>query len=192
MDPAGMRQAFIRLGCSQQAAQAVVDDQGIDSINELKILTDEEVENLCKAARRPGGQAASPSAGQEGQQAEVPNRGTAIPLRAENNVKLASYMLKHRIDRVSRPTDMAFITLANARAVRELKEHEKNYKPPEEVPKIDEKDWPKTFEAIDERLSRLTGECDAPLASAARRAVEVPAAETDPETNYATATEEMI
>ena len=155
-----MRQAFIRLGCSQQAAQAIVDDQGIDSIDELKILTDEEVENLCKVVRRPGGQVANPSAGQEGQQAEVPNRSTATPLRAESNVKLASHMLKHRIDRVSRPTDAAFAALASARAARELKEYEKNYKPPEEVPKIDEKDWPVSIDGSSSQESKESGNRD--------------------------------
>lgn len=46
-----MRTAMQRLGCSQGAAQAIVNEQGIDSIDELKALKDEDVVALCKVVQ---------------------------------------------------------------------------------------------------------------------------------------------
>jgi hypothetical protein len=39
MDAAAMQMVFTCLGCSLVAARAIVDEQGINSIYELKILT---------------------------------------------------------------------------------------------------------------------------------------------------------
>jgi hypothetical protein len=43
MDTAAVQMVFICLGCSLVAARAIVDEQGINSIDELKILTDTEI-----------------------------------------------------------------------------------------------------------------------------------------------------
>ena len=53
-DPAAIRGALERIGFSQQARTYIVNNQGIDEIEELRILTNEEVESLCKNVRRPG------------------------------------------------------------------------------------------------------------------------------------------
>jgi ribosomal protein S13 len=54
-DAAAMRTAMQRLGCTAEAAQAIVNDQGIDSLVELKSMKDDDVTTLCKVIRRPGG-----------------------------------------------------------------------------------------------------------------------------------------
>ena len=97
-DPAAMRTAMQRLGCSQDAAQAIVNGQGIDSLDELKTLKDDDVVALCKIIRRPGGTIPNPNAAQAGQPAEIPAVGHAIPIRAEQNIKLAAYYVRHMID----------------------------------------------------------------------------------------------
>ena len=51
-----MHQAFQHLGCTNQAAQANVDQQGINSLEELCFLLDEDVETLCRNVKHPGGQ----------------------------------------------------------------------------------------------------------------------------------------
>lgn len=81
-DAAAMRTAMQRLGCTLAAAQAIVNDQGIDSLVELKVLKDNDVATLCKVIRRPGGTIVNPNADQDGQPAEIPNNGTAISVRA--------------------------------------------------------------------------------------------------------------
>jgi hypothetical protein len=90
MDAAAMRMTFTHLGCSLVASRAIVDEQGINSINELKILTDTEIENLCKVVHHPGGQVANPNAAKAGQQSQLLNHSKSISLQAELNIKLAA------------------------------------------------------------------------------------------------------
>ena len=49
-----MHAALQRLGFSSQAATDIMGDQGIDSLEELKVLDDKEVESLCKVVRKLG------------------------------------------------------------------------------------------------------------------------------------------
>jgi hypothetical protein len=73
-----------------------------------------------------------------------------------------------------------------------LKEYEENYKAPDEKPKIDDKDWPKMFESINDYLTRINGEQNLPLAYVIRCNTAVPPDEDDPSTNYPMAITEMI
>jgi ribosomal protein S13 len=52
---AAMRTMFTRIGFTAATAQAIVEDQGLDNLAEVKLLTDDEIESLCKVLRRPGG-----------------------------------------------------------------------------------------------------------------------------------------
>jgi hypothetical protein len=45
---AAMRQALNCIGFTQDAAQAIVDENKIDSLNEIMLLNDEETSVLCK------------------------------------------------------------------------------------------------------------------------------------------------
>jgi hypothetical protein len=50
-----MRTMFNRIGFTVAASQEViVDEQGMNTLDEIKLLTDNEIENLCKVIRRPG------------------------------------------------------------------------------------------------------------------------------------------
>ena len=74
---------------------------------------------VCKALRRPGGPVANPDAGNPSAPTQIPNLGNNISLRAETNLKLVGYFLRHRT-RFSRPQTAFLITLQR---VRELKEY---------------------------------------------------------------------
>ena len=50
-----MCQMFERLGFTTAAANAIIRDQGIDSLHEVRLLKSSDVETLCKTIRRPGG-----------------------------------------------------------------------------------------------------------------------------------------
>ena len=92
MDSVTIRQLLVRLGFSLNAAHSLTTDQGLSSLEELRLLTDGEVINLCKALRKPGGMAENPDA----PPAQVPNQGFMVSMRAENNLKLACYYLRHQ------------------------------------------------------------------------------------------------
>ena len=57
-----MRAMFIRLGFSAAAATAIVDTQGIDTLEEVRFLSDDEAEGLCSVVRKPGGTIPNPNA----------------------------------------------------------------------------------------------------------------------------------
>ena len=46
---AALRAALVRLGTTAEVANEITATQGIDTIEELRILTDDEVETLCRA-----------------------------------------------------------------------------------------------------------------------------------------------
>ena len=50
-----LRSAYVRIGFSAEAALVITDTQGIDCMEEIEIITDGEIKNLCKVIRRPGG-----------------------------------------------------------------------------------------------------------------------------------------
>ena len=78
-----MRAVFQDLGCSAHAAKTVVEDQGIDTLDNLCFLKDGDVESLCKNVRCPGG-----AAGGNNRSA---NLGHLVSQKAEMNIKLAAY-----------------------------------------------------------------------------------------------------
>lgn len=168
MAAVAMRAAFVRLGFTNAAANDIAADQGIDSVDELSLLTDSEIEALCKVVRRPGGTIANPQAGVAGQPPTVPNPGKTVSLRAENNMKLAAYWLRFRAN-TSRTTTAAEITLPAVRSIRSLREWEEAHEPqdaPEGI--IQSKDWHKTLEAIQEYLRTCLGVTKIPLAYVVR------------------------
>ena len=115
MAAVALRSAYGRIGFSAEAALVITDTQGIDNMEELEILTDGEIENLCKVIRRPGG--IDPIT-------NVANLGLQVSLRAKNNLKLARFFLKHKVKtrRVAVSTDT---NLDKVHLLRELKEIEK-------------------------------------------------------------------
>jgi hypothetical protein len=166
-----MRAAYVRLGFTQEAALLVTDDQGIIELEEIRLMTDAEVVNLCKVLRRPGGTMMVPNAA--GVNVQVPNPGNKVSLLAENNLKMARFYLRHRA-RVSRAVVPVDITLVNVRSIRELCTSEGKHEDPKVKPTIDDNDWPKTMEAFDEYFRAYHGETGIPLAYVIRAEPNVP------------------
>ncbi|KAI2510528.1 Reverse transcriptase (RNA-dependent DNA polymerase) [Fragilaria crotonensis] len=171
MNNAVMRATLTRIGFSEAAAQAIVEDQGIDSLDEIKLMTDIEIESLCNIVRRPGG--TIPAIGGAPGAAAIQNPGVSVNQRAEGHLKLLSFYLRHQA-RVSRTVTAADITLKTIRSVRDLREFESTYKAPTETPTINAKDWPKTMESIEEYLRSYLGERKIPLAYVIRKNDAVP------------------
>ena len=145
---AALRQAYVRLGFTNNAAHAITDDQQIDTITELGLLQDADIETLCKVVRRPGGTIPNPVADEP---QLVPDPGVPISMRAEGNLKLAAYWVRHQ-GRISREPMPVNVTLDSVRKLRDLRLMEKDYKAPEDTPKIGDKDClkgcPNTFERV--------------------------------------------
>ncbi len=74
------------MGFTPEAAQLVTGDQGIDSVDELRNLDDDKASNLCRVLHRPGGTNAAGAA----------DPCTKVSARAEDNLKLAIYYVKHK------------------------------------------------------------------------------------------------
>lgn len=191
MDPVIIRQSLVRLSFSLHAAHSIATDQGLNTLDEIGLLTDGEVVNLCKALRKPGGMVANPDALLPNQPAQVPNQGFMVPMRAENNLKLACYYLCHH-KRMSRTTLAAQITLENVRAIHDLKLQQDNHKDPSEIPTINPKDWAKTMEDLREYLRGHLGITKVPLSYVVRENEAVLNEADDPSTNYSTVYEEMV
>ena len=174
-DPATIRGRLQEMGFSDSAARYITDDQGMNEWNEFRILTDDEVTNLCRVVRKPGGTMTNPLAAQAGQAATVPNLGISVSLRAENNLKLMCYFLRYK-ERTSRVINYATaVTLPNVRALREHRQWEDDHKDAE-APEINTKDWSKTIEAIREWLRDTLGTTKIPLAYVIRDEINPPAA----------------
>ena len=111
-----LRSAYLRIVFSAEAALLVTGEQGIDCMEGLDILTDGDIENMCKFVRRPGG--INPIT-------NVANLGLQVSLRAENDLKLARFFLKHKI-RTGRVALTTYITLDNVRSLSEIKNRKRN------------------------------------------------------------------
>ena len=179
-----MRQMFERLGFTTAAANAIIRDQGIDSLEEVRLLESSDIETLCKTIRRPGGTI------RRGNQ-DVPNPGISVSALAESNLKIAAWYLMHMHSRVQRTRVPADITRDAIRPFREQMHNEANYEPPTDLPKIDDRDWAKTIEAMEEYLRLIPGERRLPLAYVIRPTIELPEGE-DPSTGYVTIEDEMV
>ena len=180
-ETAGVRQMLERIGFTNEAATEIVGDQGINSIDELRTLDDKMAENLCKVLRRPGGATAGGNA----------DPGLKVSARAEFNLKLAIYFIKHqdRVSRVVRPGD---IDLAGIRRLVKQRDTEEGHTDPDIPPKISIKDWPATMEAVEEYLRQFRGQNGVPLNYVVRKDLKPIRAADDPAINYDTLDEEMI
>ena len=98
-----LQSTYRRIGFSAEAALVITDANGIDGIEVIKILTDGEITNLCKDISTPGG--INPIT-------NVANIGLQVSMKAENNLKLARFFLKHKL-RTGKVEVATYITLDN-------------------------------------------------------------------------------
>jgi hypothetical protein len=117
-----LRMMYSRMGFNVATATSITDNQDVNNLEELKILRHNEITNLCKGLRRPGGLIPNPTVA-EGQPANIPNPGNQANLRAETNLKLAAYYLRYQ-ERIGSPVQAADLTVVVVQTMRALHDHE--------------------------------------------------------------------
>ena len=165
--------ALTCLGFSAKGAGFITNDQGLDTLDELKVLTNDEIESLCKVVRRPGGTIPNPNAGDPGQPATLLNPGEPVPLRAELNLKLACYYLRFK-DQTSQVVGSPEINLVNVRRLRNHIDWEKSHKDVD-APELSLQDWSRNIESIEEWLRGYLRVTKIPLAYVVRAEELMPA-----------------
>jgi hypothetical protein len=101
-----MRAMFERLGFTPGAASSLEgNDHGITTFEEVVFLNDKDIDSLVKQLWRPGGMISGPTivggAAQGGPGPLVANSGHSVSIRADTNLKLAVFYLRHQA-RISR------------------------------------------------------------------------------------------
>ena len=134
-----------RLGFSNEAANNIFTDQGINYLEEVELLTGEGISYLMKTIRCGGHHIP-----------DVTNPGAMIfsPVHlisnlAEENFNLLVYFLRHST-RVSRTVTMAEITRNRVRSISEIRDEEKNHTDPTTKTEILTGNWQKMQDAISE------------------------------------------
>jgi len=151
--PIPLHDALAQMGFAQPTINYMTTRQGMDSLEEFKILTDDEVESLCKVLRRPGGTTGNPPR---------PHPGFAVSIRAELNLKLMCYALRfgERTSRTVNAIDLTLDTIHKMKMHREWEKGAKDVPPPD----FTEKDWSRMIDAIEEWLCGCLGVLKIPLA----------------------------
>ena len=187
-----INEMYERLGFTAQAARLISGAQGMDDLAELGLLTDKEVDALCKLVRSPGGMVPNP-AGRAGATMIAP--GYAISMRAITNLKLACYFIRHQT-RTSRDCNPVLISLARVRELRPLRTAELASTAPDDKIVLNDKNWPKTLESLSLWIARHQGVTKAPLGYIIRNSQTTP---PDPDlrtgllaSQYASHHEEML
>jgi hypothetical protein len=133
------------LGFTREAAGYMTRACNVDSLDEVKWMDgDDDVENMIKRVNRHGG---TFTVGYGNGAVTTSNVGLQVSLRAENNLKLCVYFLKH-MEMVQRVPTAASITLEVVRGYREQHRYEEKFKRTVVEPEINDKDWPRTMESI--------------------------------------------
>ena len=187
---AAMRAAYQRIGFLPEASIALTDVQQLRTIDDLVLLADDEeqVSDIVKALRRPGGMIPNPV---DPNGPPISDPGVPVSQRARGNLTRLVFWCKHQ-QRVSREARVQDITEAAIRSLDELRNHEKDHVQPTEKPTIDHSNWYKTLKAVQQYFSDFLGCTKAPLAYVIRDDVAVPDEDEDPADGYETPQEEMI
>jgi hypothetical protein len=160
-------------------------------LEELESLEDKAVERLCQALKKPGGTVPNPKAGAPGAPAQIPNPGFIVSIKAEEKLKLAAYLVCHQ-RRISCPATVAAIIVKAVRKFKEMKVAEESHKDPTEKPIINEKNWQRTLDDVEEYLRNHLGQTHILLSYVVRKDEQVPPHIVDPPNNYTSIQDEMI
>jgi hypothetical protein len=129
---APMRAMCELLGFTTGAAATLEgNDHGINTLEEVVFLNGKDIDSLLKQLRRPGGVIVGPKivggAAQSNPGPLVTNPGHSVSIRAETNLKLAVFYLRHQA-RISSIVAPASVLLTVVRCLRSTKEYEENVK----------------------------------------------------------------
>ena len=176
-----LRAMLANIGFSNEASTYIVDTQGFNTPEDCAILTDEEAQNLCKITRKPGG------LDQHGD----PNPGIVVSMKAENNLKMASFYFRYR-QRTTRPLTVNLCTTATLQNYVGHSRFEKDHSDPDAPELRNMGNWTRTIDVIEDYLRNCLGTTKVPLAWIIREQVVPLASADDPSTNYPTYAEELI
>ena len=152
-----LQDMYTRLGFSPKAAKLLVREQGLNSPDRLRVLTDKNVDDICNVMRKPGGKNAD----------GTPDRGQQVSVIAQENLKLAAFLFHHRwrctLDwKITEVDEGTVCFLAGQKKLKD------EYKDPNVLLKIIKSDIAGTMESIKEyHVIR------APLAYVIRKSIAV-------------------
>ena len=124
-----LQDMYLRLRFSPEASRLLVREQGIDSPERLRVLTDRNVNDICNVKRKPGSKNAD----------GTPNRGQQVLFIAQENLKLAVFIFHHwwRCIFVCEVMGVQEDTLHLLAGQKRLKEEDKD---PDILPKVNKAD----------------------------------------------------
>ena len=126
------------------------------SLEELHLLTNNNVETLCKGTHCPVSTIDDPSlsAPETGPHLKIANLGILVTQHTETNLKLVTYYLKYK-EKTSRVVTLAGITLSNICELREHHDLEAAHKDVEPLELT--LNWPRNMENLEEYLHSCLG-----------------------------------
>ena len=147
------------------------------SLEELCLLTDDDVKTLCKVTHCPGSTNSNVAAPKAALHPQVANLGILVAQHAKTNLKLASYYLKYR-KKTSRIVTPADITLSNACELREYHDWESAHKDVD-LPDLT-LNWPRNMKNSEEYFCGCLSMTGIPLVYVMRENPEVLPEADDP------------
>jgi hypothetical protein len=183
-----IRTMFERLGFSEAAATYLTGTCGIDSLDEIAYLDGiKDVYTTIKGVTNPGG---TVTTGEGTSRATSRNNGIPVSIRAEANLKICVYYLKH-MERAQRKPVPNAINLVLVRSYWDQQRHEVVFKKTAEEPEINDKDCSRTLEKIKEYIASQYGVTGATLDYVLRSETAVKPEAEDPPENYEIVDQEM-
>ena len=81
-----LKDIYLELRFSPKAARLLVKEQGLDSSERFRVLTDKRVDDIFNVMKKPEGKNAN----------ETPDSGQKVSVTAQENLKLAIFLFHHR------------------------------------------------------------------------------------------------
>ena len=81
-----LQHMYLQLEFSSEVARLLVREQGLDSPERLRVLTDNNLDDICNVMRKPGSKSAD----------GMPNSGQQVSVIAQENLKLAVFLFHHQ------------------------------------------------------------------------------------------------
>jgi hypothetical protein len=189
------------LGIAQADVRNALRLQGLSTVDDFIALSEDDIEDVCKIVRRPGGMIPNPAfgqgAGRGAQPPLLPNPGLPIGHLHEKRLKMLRFFIYH-LQRIQREFDPAIATMELLQEIYLLKEvddEDDQKKPalPEKLTKTDK--VREVIENIESLLLSMKGINGVPLLYVVRDQVALPTGignDIDEGFGQPTHTQEMI
>jgi hypothetical protein len=156
-----------------QDVRVALNQQGLQAFGEFTDLTDDDIKDICKNVRNPGGLVVDPNAA-AGAGALVPNRGVTLGHVFEKRLRQLRYYCfhLHRIQRDFAPGQATLQRLSQCWKLKEEEDEAEEVPDPEPLTNITK--VRQTLENIDDVLHRKRGAYGIPLTYVVRSDVQLP------------------